>query len=110
LFRLLGEIVEKKREWGLGIYGKASAGMGGADGVGTRFGDCGNGPVIVKQACGAVNDVLSDRGCGLKRKHLSIGRGAAPRWTTSPSGRENSPRRGPTQGVRPVLERGGDWE
>ena len=67
----------------------ASERMGGADGAGTRFGDCGKGPVIVKQACGADDDVLSDPSCGGKRNHLSIGLGAAAaRWTTSPSGLE----------------------
>ena len=53
----------------------ASERMGGADGAGTRFGDCGKGPVIVKQACGAEDDVLSDPSCGGKRNHLSIGSG-----------------------------------
>ena len=47
---------------------------------------------LVERTSGASFRVLSDRGCGVKRNHLSLGRGlrgaAAPRWTTSPSGLE----------------------
>jgi len=49
---------------------------------------CGEDAVVVERAFGAFDDVLSDRECWVKRKHLSLGRGAAPRWTTSPSGLE----------------------
>jgi hypothetical protein len=41
--------------------------VGGADGGRARVEGCGNGPVIVKQACGADDDVLSDRECEVKR-------------------------------------------
>ena len=44
--------------------------MGGADGGRARFEGCGKGPVIANQACGAVDDVLPDRECWVKRVYF----------------------------------------
>ena len=53
--------------------------MGGADGGRARVEGCGKDAVLVERAFGAVSEVLSERGCGVKRNSRGGGEmGASP--------------------------------
>ena len=55
----------------------ASEGVGGADGERARVEGCGEDAVLVERALGAVSEVLSERGCGVKRNSGNCGKGVS---------------------------------
>jgi hypothetical protein len=60
--------------WGFGKCRRASEGVGGAYGGRARVKGCGKDALLVERAFGAVFEVLSERGSGVKRNSRGGGK------------------------------------